>query len=605
MRVAYRIKGILLGDPMLFSELSGFYTELESVSSRLTMMEIMGKMFSKIGISEVSAAIYMTEGILLPPFEGLEFGIAEKLMVEAIAKGTGYEKKEVNDLYKKLGDLGSTAESLKSKSHIRRMQEHKYTVNEVYSTMLSIAKESGQGSKDKKITILADLIASSTPQEAKYIVRYPLGALRLGAGDSTILEALSIAYTGSRDAKADLENAYNLCSDLGYVGESLLSNGIKSIKAFKPTLFKPLRPALAERLPTAEEILEKTGGKAAVEQKYDGFRVQIHKKGDRVQIYSRRQENVTEMFPDITAAVRSEIPNESIIFEGEALASNEATGEFLPFQETIQRKRKHGISEKSAELPLSVMAFDILYLDGTEMLTKPYTERRRAIEKLFSNKKVIRPTRMEVISEPKALEEFFEQSVENGLEGIMAKDLSAQYSAGARKFSWIKLKRSYRGELSDTVDLVIVGYYLGKGSRAEFGFGGLLCAVYNEEKDVFETISRIGTGFTESQMQELKEKLSRIKQKSRPPRVDSIVEPDFWVSPKYVVTINADEITRSPMHTCGRSADNAGVESGYALRFPRLVGNETIRSDKGPEDSTTTKEIIEMFKSQKRVGSKP
>ena len=604
LRMDYRVFSVMLGDPMLFSELAEFYAELESVSSRLKMMEIMAKMFSRIGISEVSAAIYMTEGILLPPFEGVEFGVAEKIMEEAIAKGTGYERKAVNELYKKLGDLGTTAEELNAKSHLRRMRNRKYTITDVYATMLSIAKESGQGSKDKKVTILADLIASSTPQEAKYLVRYLLGALRLGAGDSTILEALSIAYTGSREAKADLENAYNMCSDLGHVGESLLSGGIKSIKSFKPTLFKPLRPALAERLPTVEEILEKTGGTAAVEQKYDGFRVQIHKKGDKVKIYSRRQENVTEMFPDIAHAAISEIAHESIIFEGEALASNEATGEFLPFQETIQRKRKHGIAEKSAELPLSVMAFDILYLDGSELLSRPYKERRRIIEQLFGNGKLIRPTRMEVISKPKALEAFFEQSVENGLEGIMAKDLSAPYSAGARKFSWIKLKRSYRGELSDTVDLVIVGYYLGRGSRAEFGFGGLLCAVYNDKKDVFETVSRIGTGFTEVQMQELKEKLSRIKQQSKPPRVDSLVEPEFWVTPKYVVTINADEITRSPMHTCGRSVESTGIESGYALRFPRLIGSETIRSDKGPEDATTTTEIIEMFKAQKRVGSK-
>lgn len=588
-------------DTLLFGRLAEYYDKLEKVSSRLTMMEILSEMFKETGKTEVVETIYMTQGILLPPFEGLEIGVADKIMEEAIALATGYTKEQVHAEYKKAGDLGIAAMKLKESTKLKQIARSDYSVRDIYEMTVKVARTSGQGSKEQKVKMLANMIASASPLAARYIVRYPLANLRMGVGDSTIMEALAIAYAGGREAKAELERAYNICSDLGAVGKAVAEGGIREVEAMKVTLFKPVRPALAERLPTAEQIIERLGGEVSVEQKYDGFRIQVHRKGKEVKLYSRRLENITEMFPDIVKAVLEEVGSDKIIFEGEALAYNDATGQFLPFQETIQRKRKHGIEAKIMELPLHLFAFDVLYCDGKDCLAMPYKERRQLIEKLFSKGEAIGPTKRILTSNPKELEKFFEESIEGGLEGIMAKDLRAPYIAGARKFSWVKLKRSYRGELSDTVDLVIVGYYLGRGSRAEFGFGGLLGAVYNEDRDLFETVSRIGTGFTEKQMSELKSTLGKIKSAAKPARVDSVVKPDFWVQPKYVVTINADEITRSPMHTCGK--DREGV--GYALRFPRLYDNDsTFREDKGPDEATTTKEIIEMFKMQKKVGVK-
>ena len=587
---------------MLFAELAEFYNSLEEVSSRLKMIDILKEAFRAASQAEIGKIIYMTEGILAPAFEGIEFGLAEKMAEEAIAIATGYTKEHVHEAYKKAGDMGTAAEKLVEATKLRnRLSSHKYTVGEVYETMLKISTTSGQGSKDTKIRLLANAIASSTPIEARYLARYPLGQLRLGVGDSTILEALSVMAMGNRSLKPELERAYNICSDLGQVGEAVKEGGAEAIKSFKVTLFKPIRPALAERLPTADEILKRLHGKCAVEQKYDGFRCQIHKSGKAVKIFSRRLEDTTEMFPDIVKAVVSDVKPERIIMDGEALAYNDATGEFMPFQETIQRKRKHGITEKAEELPLHLMAFDVMYIDGKDYMGEPYSERRKALEAALKKNDVILPTKRIVTSSPKELEEFFESSIEGGLEGIVAKDLSAPYTLGARKFSWIKLKRSYRGELSDTLDLAIVGYYLGKGSRAEFKFGGLLCAVYNDKRDVFETVSRLGTGFTEAQMAELQNLLEKVKSKAKPGRVDSLMEPDFWVYPKYVVTVKADEITRSPMHTCGRERQSDGTEVGYALRFPRLVGDEAVRSDKSVEEATTTKEVIEMFRQQKKV----
>jgi len=346
------------------------------------------------------------------------------------------------------------------------------------------------------------------------------------------------------------------------------------------------------------------GGVAAIEQKYDGFRIQVHKDGKKVKLFSRRLEDTTEMFPDIVKAVEDEVKVNKIIFEGEALAFNEATFEYLPFQETIQRKRKHDVAEAVKSMPLHLFAFDIMYLNDRDWLSEPYAKRREKIEELLGKGKIISPTVKIQTKSPKELDEFFAKSIENGLEGVIAKDLKAPYIAGARKFSWIKIKLSYRAKLSDSLDLVILGYYLGKGSRAEFKFGGLLCGVYNKKRDMFETISRIGTGFTEAAMTELQEKLNRIKIKGKPARVDSLIEPDIWVDPKYIVQISADEITKSPMHTCGTSKDAEGIVTGYALRFPRLVGEDTIRRDKGPEETTTTAEVIDMYKLQKKVSVK-
>ena len=587
-----------------FSELAGYYEKLENVSSRLAMIDIMAEMLSDAENDEIRDIVYMTQGVLGAPFEGLEMGIAEKLAEAAIAIATGFEKERIYAEFKRIGDLGSTAEEFAGKTKLRRMGKEKPEVKGVFETMRKIAATSGEGSQELKIRLFAQLIASSDPLEARYIVRFAMGTLRLGLGDATILEALSKMHSGDRKLKSRLEEAYNICSDLGKVAFVLKSEGMNGIENFSVSLFSPVRPALAERLPTAEQILEKMGGRCAVESKYDGMRAQVHmdKKKKRVEIFSRNLERVTEMFPEIVDAALSEIRAESAIFEGEAIAYDEISNEFHAFQETIQRKRKHGIKEKSESLPLRLFVFDLLYMNGEDYLGRRYEERADALDLIVKEGKenTIKTADRIIAKTPGDLERYFEKAIADGLEGIVAKELDSKYIAGARKFSWIKLKRSYKSELSDTVDLAIVGYFLGRGSRAEFGFGGLLGAVYNEKRDMFETITKIGTGFTEEQMKLFSSMLGKIRTKGKPVRVDSLVEPDFWVDPEYVVTVKADEITRSPMHTCGRERNEKGEEIGYALRFPRIV-SEGIREDKSAEDATTTKEIMSMFKMQKKT----
>ncbi|MGC8567950.1 MAG: ATP-dependent DNA ligase [Candidatus Micrarchaeia archaeon] len=586
---------------MLFDELAEYYKRLEEVSSRLEMVKILGELFKKVEKNEIKKVVYMTQGVLLPPFAGLEFGIADQIMIEALTISTGYSKEEIKEEYKKTGDLGSVAEDLIRRSKLKKLSNKELEISDVYDAMYKIAEISGQGSKNMKIKGLAGLISAVSPLGARYLIRYPLGELRLGVGDSTILSALAYASGNEKENKEALENAYNLCSDLGVIAEKMKSEGMQSIINLEASVFSPIRPALAERLPTAEAIIEKMNGKCAVEHKYDGFRCQVHKKGDKIEIFSRRLENTTKMLPDIVNAAKKEVEAEEAIFEGEALAFNDTVNEFYPFQETIQRKRKHNVESKAEELPLTLFAFDLMYLNGKSYMSEPYEKRREKLESILKVRKRIIPTTRIITDSPKELDNFFNEAIASGLEGIVAKALDAPYVAGARKFSWIKLKRSYKRELFDSLDLVIVGYYNGKGSRTEFGLGGLLCATYNDEKDVFETISKIGTGFTEEQMTGLNQLLKKIRTDKKPARVVSIIEPDYWTEPKYVVTVNADEITRSPIHTCGLSQLPDGTMVGYALRFPRIINEGLVREDKGPEEATTTKEIIEMFEQQKKV----
>ncbi len=574
---------------MKFKEFAITAYELENTSSRLAMIEILSHLFKKADSQNIQKLIYLLQGRVAPPFEGIEVGVGEKFVEKAIANATGYTVAQVEALFRKTGDLGIATEQLLQKKKQMALSAEILSVDDVFDTLLKIAKTSGEGSQNKKIKHLSELLNRADSLEGRYLVRIPLANLQLGVGDPTIMEALSIALKGDDSLREDIEKAYNLSSDLGLVSKNLYEgkNQLGGIK-----IFNPVRPALAERETSPTAILERHK-KTMADLKLDGFRLQIHKKGEKVMLFSRRLENMTDSFPDVIKIIRENVKAEEAIIDSEALAYNETTGEIYPFQYTIQRKRKHGVAEKAEELPLHVFAFDLIYLNGKDLIEEPYMKRRKLLEKIIGGEGI---TVMESIttSDNEELDKFFKKSIEIGAEGVVCKDPDSPYKAGMRGFNWIKLKRSYKGELADTIDVVIVGYYLGKGARAEFKFGGLLGAVYDEEDDMFKTVARIGSGFTEDMMVKLREMLEKIKAKDKPARVDSFIKPDFWVKPIYVVTVKADEITESPMHTAGWKGD-----AGYALRFPRMVGG--IREDKKPEDVTSVDEIKRMFKLQKHT----
>ncbi|MEM4389522.1 MAG: ATP-dependent DNA ligase [Candidatus Micrarchaeia archaeon] len=577
---------------MLFYEMAMAFERIEATTLRLEITAILAELFRKASADEIDKIVYLSQGMVAPPFEGMDIGLGEKFVEQAIALASGYARKEVEALYRKEGDLGKVAEKLLAEKKQATLAREALTVERVHASLMRIAKASGEGSQEFKIKVLAELFNNATPLEARYIARIPLDQLRLGVGDPTILDALSYWAKGDKSFRESLERAYNLCSDLGMVARKLFEEGEKGIAEFRISVFKPIRPALAERLPTAEEIIERMGV-ASVEAKYDGFRMQVHKSGEKVEIFSRKLEKTTRMFPEIVEATKKQVKAKEAIFEGEALAFNETTGEYLPFQTTIQRKRKYGVQEMAEAYPLRLFAFDLLYVDGRDLTQESYETRRRELEKVIGEGERIKLAEAILTSDPKKLEEYFEECVVRGLEGVIAKDLKAPYVAGARKFAWVKLKRSYRGELSDTVDVVIVGYYLGRGRRAKFKFGGILGAVYEPESGLFKTVTRVGSGYSEEELERLRGMLEKIIVRQKPARVDSLYEPDYWVEPKYVIEVRADEITRSPVHTCGKVGD----APGYALRFPRMIG---LRTDKAPEDATTVEEIVRMYETQRR-----
>ena len=572
---------------MKFLKLVEYFERLEATTKRLEMFDILSELFNESNADDIDKIIYLSQGQLLPPFHGLEMGMSEKLLIRAISDAANTPTKKVEDVFKHTGDLGKTAREL-----IKNKGEN-LTVRKVYEELTAIARTSGTGSVEKKIGLLSSLLRGVSPEEAKYIARFVIGRLRLGIGDPTVLEALALAQ-GDRTLRPELERAYNFCSDLGLVAKTLLEKGMEGVKKFHVRVGYPIRMALCERLPSSEEIIEKIG-KAAVEAKYDGFRVQIHKNKNNIDMFSRNLERTTHMFPEVKEAVKNFITADTAIIEGEALAYNESTGELFPFQITIQRKRKHGIEELAKEYPLRFFAFDILYADGEDYTPKPFSERRERLKKIIKNNSVIEPSELFITDRHEDITKYFEDAIARGLEGVVAKRLDAPYAAGGRNFNWIKLKRSYRGELADTIDVCIVGYFRGKGARAKFGVGAFLGAVYDPKTDSFKTVSKVGTGFSEDEFLQLKKILDEISISHRHPRVDSVMEADVWVEPRYVVTVTADEITRSPSHTAGR--DKEGI--GYALRFPRAVG--FLREDKKPEDANSVKEIVKLFEMQKNV----
>ncbi|MCX6800697.1 MAG: ATP-dependent DNA ligase [Candidatus Diapherotrites archaeon] len=609
---------------MLFSEMAECFDKIEGASSRLVMADYLAELLKKTPKEEAKKIVYLLQGKIAPNFEGKEIGFGEKLVAEAIAKATGFTRKEVDALFNKIGDMGMAAEKMVEKRQQSALAKQNLTLEKVFSNLKKMSQTEGTGSQELKKKLLAELFNSSSPREARYIARIPLGSIRLGVGDPTIMDAFAIIFTEEelkrkkfvmevekrlkeknpekrkeeirQKAKVllreKIEAAYNVYSDLGEIAEILKKEGIKGIEKVKIRPGTPIRPTAAERLPSAEEIIKKLG-KCAVEAKYDGFRLQISKDGNEVKIFSRQSEDITEMFPEIIEAVRKQLKPKSCFVEGEALAFNEETQEYYPFQVTIQRKRKYEVEKKAKEYPLNLFLFDVMCVNEKNFMNEPFHKRREELGKILGEGNVIKLSEMKIVGNAKDLEDFFEEKISQGLEGIIAKDLNAPYIAGARKFAWIKLKRSYKGLLQDTVDLTIIGYDAGRGKRTEFGLGALLVAAYNREKDLFESAAKIGTGMSEEMLKQLEEMLSKISSKKKPARVVSEIEPDHWVEPEYVIEVRADEITRSPMHSCCKKGGK-----GFALRFPRMI---SIRPDKKAEDATTDKEIGKMFSNQKRV----
>ncbi len=568
---------------MKFQKFSKYLQKLEATASRNEMTEVLARLFSEAKGEEIDKICYLSLSRLAPKFKGIEFNLAEKMMIKILA--TAYQKSEtgVKKKYKKVGDLGEVAEFFD-----KRKRGKPLAVREVYERLYEVAMEAGEGSVKRKIVKMAQLLDDLNAQSVKYVARIPIGKIRLGFSDMTILDALSWMLAGDKSKRDEIERAYHVRADVGQIAKIVKTKGLKGLTGLKVSLGTPIMPALCQRLPTAEEMIKKMG-KVAAEPKYDGQRLTIHfKKGKLVRIFTRNLENVAQMFPDIIEALPKEVKVQSAILDGEAIGVDPKTGKFLPFQETIKRKRKYQVKEMVKEIPLKFFCFDILYKDGRDLLKKPFYQRRRILEKaLWPKNATIVLSPQIVTDDPQVIRQYHDEQIKKGLEGAVLKKWEAPYDPGKRGYTWVKFKQEKGkkgGGLADTLDCVVMGYYRGRGRRAQLGIGAFLVGVRKGEK--FLTVSKVGTGLSDEQWREMRKRCEKVKVSQQPKQfeVDKNLVPDVWCLPSIVVEIEADNITKSPVHA-----------AQYALRFPRLV---RFRDDKLPQQATSIKEVKKLNKMQ-------
>jgi DNA ligase-1 len=569
------------------------YRDLEGASGRLALVDRLAALLAGTPAELLPTVCYLGQGLIAPEFAGVELGLAEKLAIRAVAAAVGVEARQVTAAVRETGDLGLAAERLLPE------RPAGLQVTEVVRTLYQIAEAEGAGSQGRKLELLAELLGRATPLEARYLLRLVTRGLRLGVGTPTILDALAQVYAGGRSARPVLERAYNICCDLGRVAAVLVSGGLAAVEQLRVQPGNPVRAMLAQRLPEAGEILAKLGGGCAAEYKYDGVRVQAHRTADgTIELFTRRLDEISGQFPDVVEALAAGLGPREAIVEGEVVAFDPVAGELRPFQEVMFRRRKYGIDEAVRDVPVSVFLFELLYADGQDLTMLPYPQRRAALAKAITPGPRLRLTTATEVDDPATLEAAFEQAITDGCEGLMCKSVGPDsiYQAGARGWLWIKLKRDYRTELSDTVDLVVVGAFYGRGRRAGV-YGALLLAAYDAAADVFRTVTKCGTGFSDADLAGLPARLASAARPERPARVDARAGADVWFEPGLVLEILSAELTLSPNYTAawGQVRDDAGL----AMRFPRFTGR--WRDDKSPEDATTTAELVDLFRTARKM----
>ena len=580
---------------MLYREVADFYEKVEATTKRLEITALLVDMLKKSDCSEIANVVYMTHGRLFPDFFPEKIGMAEKMALRTLATVSRADASAVESMYREKGDIGIVGEELLARAAESRLGGAELNVNEVHRMLSDITGATGAGSQEQKVNLLANLLASSTPKEAKYILRIVIGKMRIGVAAMTLVEALATTFATKGD-KDEVERSFNITSDLGTVAATMCREGLEGLKKLKLRVNVPLRSMLAERLPGIREILEKMGGRAAFDYKYDGLRMQAHIDNGKVRLFSRQLEELTGQFPEIVESVSSAFKGKTGIIEGECVPVDINTGELLPFQVVSRRRgRKHGVSEAVEEFPVTLFLFDLLLYDGEDYTGRPFLERREKLKESIRKNDRVKLSTVVVTGSEEEAEAFFNESLESGCEGIVAKSVAddSVYQAGARGWLWIKYKKDYKAEMIDTVDLVVVGAFAGRGRRSGT-YGALLMATYDKQKDTFETVTKLGSGFDDETLASLPSMLGDYRLKEKDPSVESRAEADYWFRPVVVLEVLGAEITHSPIHTCcwGQVRKDAGL----AIRFPRFTGN--FRKDKGAYDATTSKEILEMYRMQ-------
>ncbi|MGQ0637773.1 MAG: ATP-dependent DNA ligase, partial [Nitrososphaerota archaeon] len=578
---------------MKFSLIAETLKIMESTTKRLELTQYLVDLVKITPPELISNVVYLLQGKLRPDHEGVEMGVAEKIAIKAISKSAGISVKKIEHEYNEGGDLGQAASRILEQKTQTTFLTEPITVERVYDTLYKIAELKGARSQDMKMKYISSLLNDANPIEAGFILKIITGSLRLGIADYTLMDSLAIAFTGSKENRVVLEHAYNVSSDLGRVSAVLAKDGIEAIKNFQVSIFSPVRPMLAERVKTADEAHEKMGPEFAAEYKLDGERVQLHLQEEKVVLYSRSLENITNYYPDIVEKITKSINAREAILEAEAVAINEDSGEYLAFQELMHRRRKYKVAKAVLQYPITVNFFDAMFVDGKSCLDLPYKERRKLLEKIVKEDSFAKLMPKAIVKTNNEVEDVLENAITAGCEGLMLKQLDSPYRAGARGSNWLKLKREYRNELGDSLDLVVIGAFFGRGRRTG-RYGALLLATYDDKTDTFSSICKVGTGFTDESLDQFYQILFNKITLKKNPRINSGLEAEVWFEPEVVIEVVASEITLSPIHKTAMDVIRKG--SGLALRFPKFTG--IIRFEKTPENATTDQEIISLYNGQ-------
>jgi DNA ligase-1 len=569
---------------MTFTTFAEALEQLEQTSSGLKMIDVLAGLFAGLEPGEGRAAAYLLKGKVAPDYEGTEFGMAEKAVTRAIAASAAVALRRVEAAFHRTGDLGNVAAQYKAGRRSAGL-----TFRQIFERLREIASARGAGSQATKLRLLADLLQHCSAREAKYTARIVLGTLRLGVAEMTFLYGLSKALTGSKKAKPILENAFNLLSDLGEVAERALRSGVEALRRVRPVVGKPIRMMLAQRVKDLAEVPKHLSGLIDVEYKYDGERVQAHvRRGGDIVLYSRRQENITQQYPDVVRALRASFRGKAAILEGEVVAVEVESGKLKDFQTLMQRRRKHDVAAYVDKTPVKCFLFDLLHLGGRSLLQKPLALRQETLAHCFRESERLAVAVSTATKDLEEVESFFAEAIERGAEGVMIKDAQSPYQAGTRGWRWIKYKKEYRKELADTFDLVVVGGMHGRGMRAAT-FGSVLLAAFNPQTNRYESFTKVGAGFTDAELARLPKLLKPYRLPAKHRLVETGVKADVWFEPALVMEVTGAQLTVSPVHAVARKRVKKG---GLALRFPRFL---RWRDDKNAEQATTADEIHELY----------
>ncbi|NHJ23295.1 MAG: ATP-dependent DNA ligase [Candidatus Lokiarchaeota archaeon] len=585
---------------MKFKYLATLFSKLESTSKRLEMIDLLSDFFNNIkkeaNFEDIDKIVYLLQGRLISNIKQFpKMGLAEKMIIEAVALHSGIEGKKIRDILLKMGDIGAAAEYVLSKKKKQKslfdyhpesdLVEESIEISELYSELKKIALTEGAGSNDVKLGILRGLMRQISPLETKYLLRIITSTLRVGIQTPTIIEGLALSFTNSRETKDIIEKAYSLHPDLGDITNILAKKGLDAVKLVDIEYKTPILSMLASR-EIYTEFISRLGTPFIAEYKLDGERLQIHKVGGEVILFSRRLLDVSEQYPDVCKVVRENIQANKVIFEGEVVAMDNFYEKMLPFQVLSKRRRKYDVEDISKEVPVCLFVFDLLKYEETSYIDKSLPVRRKQLEEIVNERDELKLVKQVLIHSTEELLNFFKEARKVGTEGVMAKSINEDsiYQAGNRGFKWLKLKGLEGGKLKDSVDVVLVGAFYGRGRRKGV-YGTYIGAVYDAEHDKFEAFTRIASGWTDDIMESLTEEMKNFEINQKDPKVNCDDKPDQWLKPEIVIEIIGDEITISDKFS----------SLGYSLRFPVF---QRLRPDKGIKDITTVDEIENLYNTQ-------